>query len=208
MYCQAYFEYDTKKSFGITKSHLRFGKHPISSTYYVEQRGLRGLPQPDVPDQVRHYPRAEAPRQLPAELRVDGGRAGAACSRRDPQATSPTTTSTFYIIDANKESQALGLGNRSNMVLQAAFFKLANVIPVEDAVAHMKDAVKKTYGLKGEKVVNMNIAAVDAGINALVEVKVKPEWTNLTGKALKPADDEPALRHQEHSGAHQRPEGR
>ena len=95
----------------------------------------------------------------------------------------------FYIIDANKESQALGLGNRSNMVLQAAFFKLAKVIPVEDAVEHMKAAVKKTYGLKGEKVVNMNIAAVDAGINALVEVKVKPEWTNLTGKALKPADE-------------------
>ena len=75
------------------------------------------------------------------------------------------------------------------MVLQAAFFKLANVIPVEDAVAHMKDAVKKTYGLKGEKIVNMNIAAVDAGLNALVEVKVKPEWTNLTDKALKPAGE-------------------
>lgn len=74
------------------------------------------------------------------------------------------------------------------MVLQAAFFKLANIIPVEDAVAHMKAAVKKTYGLKGEKIVNMNLQAVDAGINALVEVKVKPEWTNLTGKALQPAD--------------------
>ena len=95
----------------------------------------------------------------------------------------------IIISDSNKESQALGLGNRSNMVLQAAFFKLAKVIPVEDAVEHMKAAVKKTYGLKGEKVVNMNIAAVDAGINALVEVKVKPEWTNLTGKALKPADE-------------------
>lgn len=74
------------------------------------------------------------------------------------------------------------------MVLQAAFFKLANIIPVEDAVAHMKAAVKKTYGLKGEKIVNMNLQAVDAGINALVEVKVKPEWANLTGKALQPAD--------------------
>lgn len=72
------------------------------------------------------------------------------------------------------------------MVLQAAFFKLANVIPVEDAVEHMKAAVKKTYGLKGEKVVNMNIAAVDAGINALVQVQVKPEWKNLSGAAIQP----------------------
>ena len=93
----------------------------------------------------------------------------------------------FYIIDANKESQALGLGNRSNMVLQAAFFKLAKVIPVEDAVAHMKAAVKKTYGLKGEKIVNMNIAAVDAGINAVKQVQVKESWKKLSGAAIQPA---------------------
>ena len=188
MYCQAYFEYDTKKSFGITKSHLRFGKHPISSTYYVSNADFIAchnqtyLTKYDIIHELKphgsfllncEWAENELEQHVPGEILKY-------IADNDIK---------FYIIDANKESQALGLGNRSNMVLQAAFFKLANVIPVEDAVAHMKDAVKKTYGLKGEKVVNMNIAAVDAGINALVEVKVKPEWTNLTGKALKPADE-------------------
>ena len=188
MYCQAYFEYDTKKSFGITKSHLRFGKHPISSTYYVSSADFIAchnqtyLTKYDIIHELKphgsfllncEWTENELEQHVPGEILKY-------IADNDIK---------FYIIDANKESQTLGLGNRSNMVLQAAFFKLAKVIPVEDAVEHMKAAVKKTYGLKGEKVVNMNIAAVDAGINALVEVKVKPEWTNLTGKALKPADE-------------------
>ena len=188
MYCQAYFEYDTKKSFGITKSHLRFGKKPISSTYYVSNADFIAchnqtyLTKYDIIHELKphgsfllncEWKEDELEQHVPGEILKY-------IADNDIK---------FYIIDANKESQTLGLGNRSNMVLQAAFFKLAKVIPVEDAVEHMKAAVKKTYGLKGEKVVNMNIAAVDAGINALVEVKVKPEWTNLTGKALKPADE-------------------
>ncbi len=188
MYCQAYFEYDTKKSFGITKSHLRFGKHPISSTYYVSNADFIAchnqtyLTKYDIIHELKphgsfllncEWQESELEQHVPGEILKY-------IADNDIK---------FYIIDANKESQALGLGNRSNMVLQAAFFKLANVIPVGDAVEHMKAAVRKTYGLKGEKVVNMNIAAVDAGLNALVEVKVKPEWTNLTGKALKPADE-------------------
>ena len=185
MYCQAYFEYDTKKSFGITKSHLRFGKHPISSTYYVSRADFVAchnqtyLTKYDIISELKphgsfllncEWKEDELEQHIPGDiLRY--------IAENDIH---------FYIIDANKESQALGLGNRSNMVLQAAFFKLARVIPVEDAVAHMKDAVKKTYGLKGEKVVNMNIAAVDAGINALVQVQVKPEWKNLSGAAIQP----------------------
>ncbi len=188
MYCQAYFEYDTKKSFGITKSHLRFGKKPISSTYYVSNADFIAchnqtyLTKYDIISELKphgsfllncEWSEDELEQKMPGEILKY-------IADNDIK---------FYIIDANKESQALGLGNRSNMVLQAAFFKLAKVIPVEDAVAHMKAAVKKTYGLKGDKVVNMNIAAVDAGINALVEVKVKPEWKNLTGAALKPVDE-------------------
>ena len=183
MYCQAYFEYDTKKSFGITKSHLRFGKHPISSTYYVSRADFVAchnqtyLTKYDIISELKphgsfllncEWTEDQLEQHIPGDiLRY--------IAENDIH---------FYIIDANKESQALGLGNRSNMVLQAAFFKLANVIPVEDAVEHMKAAVKKTYGLKGEKVVNMNIAAVDAGINALVQVQVKPEWKNLSGAAI------------------------
>jgi len=187
MYCQAYFEYDTKKSFGITKSHLRFGKKPISSTYYVSNADFIAchnqtyLTKYDIIHELKphgsfllncEWQESELEQHVPGEILKY-------IADNDIH---------FYIIDANRQSQAIGLGNRSNMVLQAAFFKLANIIPVEDAVAHMKAAVKKTYGLKGEKIVNMNLQAVDAGINALVEVKVKPEWTNLTGKALQPAD--------------------
>ena len=187
MYCQAYFEYDTKKSFGITKSHLRFGKKPISSTYYVSNADFVAchnqtyLTKYDIIHELKphgsfllncEWVESELEQHVPGEILKY-------IADNDIH---------FYIIDANRQSQAIGLGNRSNMVLQAAFFKLANIIPVEDAVAHMKAAVKKTYGLKGEKIVNMNLQAVDAGINALVEVKVKPEWTNLTGKALQPAD--------------------
>ena len=187
MYCQAYFEYDTKKSFGITKSHLRFGKKPISSTYYVSSADFIAchnqtyLTKYDIIHELKphgsfllncEWAESELEQHVPGEILKY-------IADNDIH---------FYIIDANRQSQAIGLGNRSNMVLQAAFFKLANIIPVEDAVAHMKAAVKKTYGLKGEKIVNMNLQAVDAGINALVEVKVKPEWTNLTGKALQPAD--------------------
>ena len=186
MYCQAYFEYDTKKSFGITKSHLRFGKKPISSTYYVSNADFIAchnqtyLTKYDIIHELKphgsfllncEWQESELEQHVPGEILKY-------IADNDIH---------FYIIDANRQSQAIGLGNRSNMVLQAAFFKLANIIPVEDAVAHMKAAVKKTYGLKGEKIVNMNLQAVDAGINALVEVKVKPEWTNLTGKALQPA---------------------
>ena len=182
MYCQAYFEYDTKKSFGITKSHLRFGKKPISSTAdFIACHNQTYLTKYDIIHELKphgsfllncEWVESELEQHVPGEILKY-------IADNDIH---------FYIIDANRQSQAIGLGNRSNMVLQAAFFKLANIIPVEDAVAHMKAAVKKTYGLKGEKIVNMNLQAVDAGINALVEVKVKPEWTNLTGKALQPAD--------------------
>ena len=187
MYCQAYFEYDTKKSFGITKSHLRFGKKPISSTYYVSKADFVAC----------HNQTYLTKYDIISELKPHGAfLLNCEWSEEELESKMPgdilkyiaENDIKFYIIDANKESQALGLGNRSNMVLQAAFFKLAKVIPVEDAVAHMKEAVKKTYGLKGEKIVNMNLQAVDAGINAVVAVKVKPEWKNLSGAALKPAD--------------------
>ena len=186
MYCQAYFEYDTKKSFGITKSHLRFGKKPISSTYYVSHADFVAchnqtyLTKYDIISELKphgsfllncEWSEDELEQKMPGDILKY-------IAENDIK---------FYIIDANKESQALGLGNRSNMVLQAAFFKLANVIPVEDAVEHMKAAVKKTYGLKGEKIVNMNIAAVDAGINAVKQVQVKESWKNLSGAAIQPA---------------------
>ena len=175
MYCQAYFEYDTKKSFGITKSHLRFGHKPISSTYLVTRADFIAchnqhyLEKYDIIEELKpngtfllncEWSEAELDANIPAHIKR----------------YIANNNIDFYIIDANKCSQELGLGNRSNMVLQAAFFNLAKVIPVEDAVEHMKAAVKKTYGKKGEKIVNMNIAAVDAGITAVHKVTIPEEW--------------------------------
>ena len=192
MYCQAYFEYDTKKSFGITKSHLRFGKKPISSEYYVTKADFIAchnqsyLRKYDIISELKpggsfllntEWTEDELEQHVPGEIL-------SYIAKNDID---------FYIIDANKQSQALGLGNRSNMVLQAAFFKLAKIIPIEDAVAHMKAAVKKTYALKGDKIVQMNQAAVDAGISALTKVKVKDSWKDLSDPALAPVD--PSLPH-------------
>ena len=191
-YCQAYFEYDTKKSFGITKSHLRFGDTPIRSTYLVKSANFIAchnqnyLRQYDIISELKpggtfllncHWTTDELDEHIPAEVKRY-------IANNDIN---------FYIIDANKCSQEIGLGNRSNMVLQAAFFNLSKVIPVDDAVKHMKEAVKKTFGKKGEKIVNMNMEAVDAGINAPVKVDVPASWKDAKDEAKADAKDVPSI---------------
>ena len=189
-YCQAYFEYDTKKSFGITKSHLRFGDDPIRSTYLVKSADFVAchnqnyLTQYDIINELKpggtfllncQWSVEELDQHVPAEIRRY-------IANNDIK---------FYIIDANKCSQEIGLGNRSNMVLQAAFFNLSKVIPVDDAVKHMKEAVKKTFGKKGEKIVNMNMEAVDAGINAPVKVEVPASWKDAQDEVAADAKEVP-----------------
>ena len=191
---QAYFQYDSKKSGGITISHLRFGDEPIKSSYYVNQADFVAchnaayIYKYDMVEDVKPggffllncvWNDEELEEHLPAKMKRY-------IAENNIQ---------FYTCDAVDIAKKIGLGaRRTNSVLQAAFFKLANVIPVEDAVEHMKDAVKKTYGLKGEKIVNMNIAAVDAGINAVKQVQVKESWKNLSGAAIQPAPaDVPAI---------------
>lgn len=191
-YCQAYFEYDTKKSFGITKSHLRFGDTPIRSTYLVKSANFVAchnqnyLRQYDIISELKpggtfllncHWTTDELDEHIPAEVKRY-------IANNDIN---------FYIIDANKCSQEIGLGNRSNMVLQAAFFNLSKVIPVDDAVKHMKEAVKKTFGKKGEKIVNMNMEAVDAGINAPVKVDVPASWKDAHDADHTEAKDVPSI---------------
>ena len=191
-YCQAYFEYDTKKSFGITKSHLRFGDTPIRSTYLVKSANFIAchnqnyLRQYDIISELKpggtfllncNWAPEELDEHIPAEVKRY-------IANNDIK---------FYIVDANKCSQEIGLGNRSNMVLQAAFFNLSQVIPVDDAVKHMKEAVKKTFGKKGEKIVNMNMEAVDAGINAPVKVDVPAFWKDAKDEAKADAKDVPSI---------------
>lgn len=188
MYCQAYFEYDTKKSFGITKSHLRFGDKPIDSTYLVKKANFVAchnqhyLTQYDIITELKK----NGTFLLNCDWTVDELEANVPAAIRKYIADNNIG---FYIINANKCSQEIGLGNRSNMVLQAAFFNLAKVIPVEDAVKHMKAAVKKTYAKKGDKIVNMNIDAIDAGLNAVIKVEVPESWKSATGEIAKADTD-------------------
>ena len=191
-YAQAYFDYDSKKSGGITMSHLRFGDTPIRSTYLLDESDyiachnqsyvhkydlLKGLRKGGtfVLNTIWDQEGLEA--NLPAEMKQY-------IAENDIQ---------FYTINAVKIGQEIGLGNRINMICQAAFFKLADIIPVEDAVKYLKDSIQKTYGKKGEKIVNMNYQAVDAGINSLVKVDVPASWANATEPSKESDTEEPAF---------------
>ena len=176
MYTQAYFEYDSKKSYGITKSHLRFSKSPIRSTYLIKAADFLAchsqsyITRYDMIHEIKDggtfllntsWNQAELEEHLPGDVKKY-------IADHNVQ---------FYTVDANRLARELGLGNHANMILQAAFFKLSGVMPVDDAVRYMKEAVQKTYAKKGEKVVSMNMAAVDAGINSPVKVEVSASWS-------------------------------
>ena len=173
---QAYFQYDSKKSGGVTISHLRFGDEPIKSTYYVKQA-----------DFVACHNSAYLTRYNMVEDVKPGGFFLLNCVWSDEELESYLPAKVkryiaqnniqFYTCDAVSAAKQIGLGaRRTNTVLQAAFFKLADIIPIDEAVEYMKSAIKKTYGRKGEKIVNMNIAAVDAGIEKIHKVEVPESW--------------------------------
>ncbi len=174
-FAQAYFEYDAKKSYGVTKSHLRFADGPIHSSYYVKSADFIACHNPtyieryDIVTEVREggtfllncpWQGEELEKRLPARVKRE------IAKRR----------LNFYVIDAGRIARELGLGGHFNMVLQAAFFHLMPVIPEKDAVAFMKAAAEKTYFAKGEEVVKRNLAAIDAGISSAARVEVPAAW--------------------------------
>ena len=177
MYAQAYFDYDSKKSGGITVSHLRFGKDPIKSTYLIKQANFVAC----------HNPAYMNKYNMVQEL-TDGGTFLLNCNwdMDDIEKHIPGQVKRymaehnikFYVIDGFKIGKEIGLGTRINTVLQAAFFKLADIIPVDEAIKYMKDAATASYGSKGEAIVKMNHDAIDLGISGAVEVKVPTEWAN------------------------------
>ena len=181
---QAYFQYDSKKSGGITISHLRFGDKPIKSTYYVKQADFVACHNPSY---LNKYNMVEDVKK--------GGIFLLNCSWSDEELEKhlpahvkkyiASNNIQFYTCDAVTIARELGLGGRTNTVLQAAFFKLADIIPIDKAAVYMKEAIKKTYGNKGEKVVNMNCAAVDAGIANVVKVEVPESWKNASDSSRK-----------------------
>lgn len=190
MYAQGYFSYDSKKSGGITVSHLRFGKKQIKSPYLVDKADfvachnqayvykydvLEGLKKNGKfllntiwsPEEVNEKLPASMKRYI-AENNID-----------------------LYTLNAVKIAQEIGLGGRINMIMQAAFFKIANIIPVEDAVKYLKDAVVKSYGKKGEKVVNMNYAAIDKGVESIVKIEVPADWKDAVEEVKEERNDVP-----------------
>ena len=183
MYAQAYFDYDSKKSGGVTMSHLRFGKSPIKSTYLIKQANFVACHNPSY---VNKY-------NMVQEL-VDGGTFLLNCpwdmeglEKHLPgqvKAYIADHNIKFYTIDGIKIGKEIGLGGRINTVLQSAFFKLASIIPEEEAIDLMKKAAKATYGRKGDKIVQMNYDAIDAGAKQVVEVEVPESWKSCEDEGL------------------------
>ncbi len=184
MYAQAYFDYDSKKSGGITMSHLRFGSKPIKSTYLIHKANFVACHKPSY---VRKY-------NMVQEL-VDGGTFLLNCAwdmegleKNLPgqvKAYIANHNINFYTIDGVKIGIETGMGpTRINTILQSAFFKLANIIPQEKAIELMKAAAKATYGRKGDDVVQKNWAAIDAGADQVIKVEVPESWKNAADEGL------------------------
>ena len=186
MYAQGYFSYDSKKSGGVTVSHLRFGHTPIMAPYLIDAADFVAVHNQsyvhkyDVTAGLKkggtfllncNWSAEELDAQLPGQLKRY-------IAKNDIK---------FYIIDAVKIAQEIGLGGRINMIMQSAFFKLADIIPLADAVKYLKDAVEHSYGKKGQNIVDMNNAAIDKGIDAIVAVDVPAAWAEAGDAASETA---------------------
>ncbi|MCK9444723.1 MAG: pyruvate:ferredoxin (flavodoxin) oxidoreductase [Tissierellaceae bacterium] len=190
MYAQGYFAYDSKKSGGVTISHLRFGHEPIKSTYlisdadfvscskqsYVYQYDLlKGLKKGGTFLLNCIWDREELEKNLPAPMKK----------------YIAENQINFYTIDATRMAVDIGLGGRINMIMQSAFFKLSEVLPLEEAINHLKKSIVADYGTKGEEIVQMNYQAVEKGIDALVKVDVPASWINAEEEADENKKDVP-----------------
>ena len=181
-YVQAYFQYDSKKTGGITISHLRFGDKPIKSPYYINQADFVACHNPSYVTKGYKMVQDVKP----------GGIFLINCQWTDEELNEhmPAAAKQYiaknnirlYTINAIDKAIEIGMGKRTNTILQSAFFRLANVMPIEQAVQYMKEAAKKSYSKKGDAVVEMNYKAIDAGVNALHEVKVPAEWAEAVAE--------------------------
>ena len=185
-YIQAYFQYDSKKTGGVTISHLRFGDNPIKSPYYINQADFVACHNPAYVTQGMKMVQDVKP----------GGVFMINCQWSDEELENHLNAEAkkyiadnniqLYTINAIDKAIEIGMGKRTNTILQAAFFKLADVMPIDQAVEYMKAAAKKSYGKKGDDVVQMNYNAIDAGVDAVHKVNVPDSWKNPTPDAPKP----------------------
>ncbi|MBQ5416563.1 MAG: pyruvate:ferredoxin (flavodoxin) oxidoreductase, partial [Bacteroidales bacterium] len=184
LYCQAYFDYDSKKSGGYTCSHLRFGKKPIKAPYLV---GTPDFVACHVPSYLEKYDVLKGIKEGGSLL------LNSLWDEKETLERIPDNVKSIigkkkinlYIINATKIAAEIGLGGRTNTILQSAFFKISNIIPYDDAVKYMKAAALKSYGKKGEQVVNMNYAAIDRG-GEYTKVEVPAEWAKINAKFTNP----------------------
>jgi len=190
MYAQAYFAYDSKKSGGITISHLRFGNSPIKSTYLITSPDFVAC---HVPAYLYQYDMLKGLKKGGTFL-LNSIWDAEETKKRLPDTVKKYLADKeikFYIINATDIAEELGLGTRTNTIMQAAFFKVSEVIPYSEAEQNMKNAIKKSYGKKGDNIVNMNYNAVDRGGADVEEVKVPAEWKGLDAKDERTRDDVP-----------------
>ena len=183
MYAQAYFNYDSKKSGGVTMSHLRFGKSPIKSTYLIKKADFVAC---HCPAYVRQY-------NMVQELK-EGGSFLLNCEWTEEELDKALpgqmkryiaeNNINFYIIDGIALGKKIGLGGKINTILQSAFFKLTGIIPEEKAIEYMKAAAQKTYALKGDDIINMNFSAIDAGAKEVKKVTVPTSWKDCKDEPL------------------------
>jgi len=177
-YVQAYFEFDTKKSYGVTRSHLRFGKNPIQSSYLIHSADFVAVHNQLYLD--KYDTLSELKQGGTVLLNCDW--APDELEEKLPSYVKKTLAekeASFYIIDANEISRELGLGDKANAVLQAAFFSLAEIVPAGEAIGYMKDAVRDTFRLKGEEIVDMNLHALDKGLEGVKKIEVPAVWADL-----------------------------
>ncbi len=192
MYSQAYFEYDAKKSFGVTKSNLRFSKKPIRGSYYVKSGDIVACHNQSF---IKHY-------DVAAEVKK-GGIFLLNCTWADDELEKELPNRVkrlfakkkirLFVINATEIAEKLGLGTHTNTVLQAAFFKISGLLPIETAVAEMKAAAEKAYFTKGSKIVKMNTDAIELGAKSVHEVTVPPEWASLVDEEIPKTPDAPAV---------------
>ncbi|PMC80755.1 pyruvate:ferredoxin (flavodoxin) oxidoreductase [Anaerococcus hydrogenalis] len=178
MFAQGYFDYDAKKSNGLTMSHLRFSPNPIHAAYFIDEA-----------DFVSCSPQAYVRQYNLVKNLKEGGifLLNTIWSEEELEEHIPNyllkeiadKNIKFYTVNASKIAQEVGLGHRTNMVIQTAFFILSEVLPIDDAIKYLKDSIEKSYGMKGQDIVDMNNKAVDRASEELQEIKVKEEWKNL-----------------------------
>ena len=174
---QAYFQYDSRKSGGVTISHLRFGDSPIKSTYYISKADFVACHNPSYLERFRIAQDVKPGGVFLANTSWDVDELGKRLPAEAKKYIAENNVR-FYTCDAITIAKELGLGGRTNSILQAAFFKLSGILPIDDAVGYMKDAILETYGRKGDAIVNMNCAAIDKGVENLNKIEVPDSWKN------------------------------